>query len=173
MGLAIAVLSATRDTPLTVAFLDMNGLTGINNTHGHGVGDKAIYAFFEAVASTLGQCGEVYRNGGDEVVAILPNVTDEQASKLLDGLVRQLGKDAFPLGDGTSKTTLTASCGATSITDHHDDDVDKILERADTVLYRAKHESGTSKEYVGRVSAIAVGDGAVSTYPGSGDVTSR
>lgn len=87
--LAIELLSASNEAPMSVAFLDMNGLKAINDNHGHAAGDEAIRAFFQAVTSTLGQHGEVYRNGGDEVVVTLPRTTDERAAKLLGSRFRQ------------------------------------------------------------------------------------
>lgn len=158
--LAIAVLSAGGASPLSVAFLDMNGLGAINNVHGHEAGDDAIRAFFQAVLMTIGQQGDAYRNGGDEVVLILPNVSDETARKLLDVFVKQLGKDALALGDAKVRTYLTASCGSMSTTDPRAD-ATHLRKLADDVQYRAKEES---KKPNPRVSAFAVGDGAVVTY---------
>lgn len=165
-GLAIDVLSASKETPLSVAFLDMNGLGAINNTHGHPAGDEAIRAFFQAVVATLGERGEAYRNGGDEVVVILRATADEDARKLLDVFLRQLGKDVLVLGD--ARLTLTASCGSASTTDPNEDAA-VLLKRADAVQYRAKDES---KKHDPRVSAWAVGDGGVVTFPaGEGRAT--
>ncbi|WP_437818226.1 GGDEF domain-containing protein [Sorangium sp. So ce1078] len=162
--LAIALLSASNDAPLSVAFLDMNGLKAINDTHGHAAGDEAIRAFFQAVTSTLGQHGEAYRDGGDEVVVILPSTADELAGKLLDGFVRQLGKEVLRLGESRAEQVLTASCGSVSTTKPVEN-AKELLERTDKVQYRAKHKS---KEHTPRVSAIAVGDGEVTIYaPGA------
>jgi diguanylate cyclase (GGDEF)-like protein len=158
--LAIAILYASEATPLSVAFLDMNGLKLINDTHGHDAGDHAIRAFFQAVIATLGEIGEAYLNGGDEVVVILPNVADEQAGKLLDAFVRELGKDTLSLGKGLVSTTLTASCGAAS-TVNPNDDAKAFLDRADAAQYRAKD---VSKTHSPRVSACAVGEGTPTTY---------
>jgi diguanylate cyclase (GGDEF)-like protein len=161
MDLAIAVLSASKETPLSVAFLDMNGLKLINDTHGHPAGDEAIRAFFQAVVATLGQNGEAFRNGGDEVVVILPGVTDEAATKLMDSFVRQLGKDVLVLGDARAELRLTASCGSVSTTDPKEDAA-TLLKRADDTEIRAKNKS---RETMPRMSAVAVGDGEVATYP--------
>lgn len=159
--LAIALLAASSDAPLSVAFLDMNGLGSINNTHGHAAGDDAIRAFFQATVSTIAQHGEAYRNGGDEVVVILPSTNDEQARKLLDLLVQQLGKDVLRLGESGDELALTASCGSVSTTNPAEN-AEALLKRADKVQYRAKHRS---KERAPRVSAIAVGDGEATSYP--------
>jgi diguanylate cyclase (GGDEF)-like protein len=158
--IAIAILAAGKDAPLSVAHLDMNGLKAINDAHGHPVGDEAIRAFFQAALATLGGQGEVYRNGGDEVVVILPGVDDEAAGKLLDGFVRQLGKEVLLLGDARAETRLTASCGSASTTEPSED-ATALLKRADDAEIRAKKKS---KEHSPRVSAVAVGEGQVATH---------
>jgi diguanylate cyclase (GGDEF)-like protein len=158
--LAIEVLSACPEAPLSVAFLDMNGLKQINDVYGHAAGDGAIRSFFQTVAATLGQRGEAYRNGGDEVVVLLPGMPDKDAANLLERFVGQLGNDVQHLGDARVETRLTASCGSVS-TVNAKEDASAFLERADKVQYRAK---SASKKYDPRVSTIAVGDGDVKTY---------
>lgn len=154
--LAIAVLSASTETPISFVFLDMNDLGKINNTHGHVAGDEAIRAFFQAVVETLAVSGEAYRNGGDEAVVILRDTTDDDAREILKLFVRQLSKDVLVLGDTKVEVRLTASCGSTSTTDANED-AKALLKRADAVMYRAKDES---KKRSPRVSAYAVGDNA-------------
>lgn len=158
--LVIEVMSASKETPLSVAFLDMNGLKSINDTHGHPAGDEAIRAFFQAVVATLVQNGEAYRNGGDEVVVILPGVTEDGATKLLNSFVRQLGKGVLVLGDARAEVRLTASCGSASTTDPNEDAA-ALLKRADDAEIRAKNKS---RESMPRASAVAIGDGEVATY---------
>ena len=153
-GLAIDVLSASEDTPLSVVFLDMNDLGLINNTHGHGAGDEAIRSFFQTVITTLGARGEAYRNGGDEAVVLLRNTDDDGARKILDVFVRQLSKEVLVLDGAKVEVRLTASCGSASTTDPNEDAM-ALLKRADAVMYRAKAES---KKRRPRVSAHAVGD---------------
>ncbi len=113
----------------------------------------------------LGACGEAYRNGGDEVVVvILPGVGDEEAGKLFDSFVRQLGKDVVVLGDARVEARLTASCGSASTT-NPSADAEALLKLADAAQYSAKAES---KKHDPRMSTFAVGEGAVTTHaPGA------
>jgi diguanylate cyclase (GGDEF)-like protein len=161
--LAIALTAADKDAPLSVVFIDMNGLKTINDTHGHRAGDDAIRAYLEAVVATFGEHGEAYRGeGGDEAVVVLPNTSDEAAGKFLATFVRQLGKDVLMLGGAEHR--LTASCGSASTTDPNADS-HLLHDRADAVQYRAKAES---KKQNPRVSAFAVDEGDVATYaPGT------
>src|SRR5262249_34087362 len=69
----IAVLEAREESPLALAYLDMNGVKQINDKHGHDAGDLALRAYFHAVASVLGDGGQAYRlsGGADEVLVLL------------------------------------------------------------------------------------------------------
>lgn len=155
--LAVAILSAGPGEPLCLVMLDMNGLKLINDTHGHAAGDEAIKKFFRAVVETFGQ-NEAYRNGGDEVAVILPGVIEAAAGKLLDGFVRNLGKDLLIFGDST-EARLTAACGGVCTTNPNEN-ANELFKRADAVQYRAKE---ASKKTTSRQSAFAVGDGQVET----------
>lgn len=159
--LAIAITSAGRETPLSVAFFDMNGLKAINDTHGHQAGDESIRAYLEAVVTTFEEYGEAYRGeGGDEVVVVLPGVADELAGKLLGTFVRQLGKVAIVLGNARVAVRLTAACGSVSTTDPNEDAA-VLLKRADDVQYRAKAEA---RRRTPRLSTIAVANGEMTTH---------
>src|SRR6266446_9302873 len=59
--LAIAVLSARPETPVSVAFLDMNGLKAINDRQGHDAGDKAIRTYLQTLSMICGEGVEGYR----------------------------------------------------------------------------------------------------------------
>ncbi|MDC3987298.1 GGDEF domain-containing protein [Polyangium jinanense] len=157
--LAIAMLSASNEAPLSVVYLDMNGLKAINDKHRHEGGDAAIRAYLEAVVATFGERGEAYRGeGGDEVIVILPNADDAAAGRLLDSFARQLAKDVLVLGE--ESLVLTASCGSARATDPNTD-AKTLLDLADKAQYRAKEES---KRHTPRVSAIAVGAGDVTIF---------
>jgi diguanylate cyclase (GGDEF)-like protein len=163
--LAVALTAADKDAPLTVVFLDMNGLKAINDTHGHRAGDEAIRAYLEAVVATFGEHGEAYRGeGGDEAVVVLPDATDKRAGKLLDAFVRQIGKEVLVLGEARAEVRLTASCGSATTTDPNEEAA-ALEERADKVQYRAK---AVARQHTPRVSTIAVGDGEVTAYSSGG-----
>jgi diguanylate cyclase (GGDEF)-like protein len=92
--LQVAIVDAKPDAPLAVAYLDMNGLKAINDAHGHPAGDQALRAYFQAVASALGNRGEAYRvsrsGGGDEVLAIIPRTDADKSLPLIQLACRSL-----------------------------------------------------------------------------------
>jgi len=64
-----------------VVMFDVDGLKSINDTFGHHVGDGAIRAAANAIRSVIRPDDLLYRWGGDEVAAILPNLRAPLASE--------------------------------------------------------------------------------------------
>src|SRR5262249_20941464 len=85
LDLQIAILDARETSPLALAYLDMNGLKQVNENHGHDGGDLALKAYFQAVASVIGDRGQAYRlgSGADEVLVVLPNHNAQAAVQIL------------------------------------------------------------------------------------------
>lgn len=110
--LTIALLHASAETPVAVVFTDMNGLKAINDGIDHAAGDLAIKTYLHEVANAVDEVGEAYRVGGDEVVAILPGVTEKRARDIMHAMLKSLG-EANALED----RRLTASVGIALATD--------------------------------------------------------
>lgn len=117
-----------------VLYLDVDHFKEVNDTRGHGAGDKALASVAQALSESVREDDMVARTGGDEFVVALRSVPDRasverRAQTILDG-VRALD----PLGvDGLSVSIGLAVDDGTS-------DVDDLLHRADQALFRAKHE---------------------------------
>jgi diguanylate cyclase (GGDEF)-like protein len=95
----IAILEAGEDSPLALAYLDMNGLKHINDTHGHDAGDLALKAYFQAVASVLPDGGQAYRlsGGADEVLVALPNHDEDAAIQIARLACTKLMSERLPI----------------------------------------------------------------------------
>jgi len=145
--LRIALLSASKESPVTLCFLDMNGLKAINDVHGHEAGNEAIRAFLRVVATNVEELGEAYRYGGDEVVVILQGTDADAAGRLMTALLRQLGEEKIK---GCEK--LSASCGI-GVTTEPDMDPKIFSQAVDATQYKAKAESKAGSI---RRSALAV-----------------
>jgi diguanylate cyclase (GGDEF)-like protein len=149
--LAIAALSARPEAPVSVAFLDMNGLKVINDRHGHAAGDAAIKAYLQVLSVLCGDGIEGYRgDGGDEVVLVLRATTEERASRLIRDALLKLQAERL---DGL-RVVLTASCGIRTTTDPAADAA-LLKDEADKAQYRAKSEAKKSRN---KPSVIATPD---------------
>jgi diguanylate cyclase (GGDEF)-like protein len=145
--LTIAILNARAEEPLSVAYLDLNGLKQVNDTRGHQAGDELLKTYLKTVVSLMGERSEAYRDGGDEVVVIMPSTGSVAAEVAMNGLLRQLQRE-WVEGLGS----ITASCGIATTQDPSLD-AKELLERADGVQRRAKK---VSRAHLPRPSVLAL-----------------
>lgn len=123
--------------PFSVIFLDIDHFKRINDQHGHSVGDFVLKDVAQRLQDGLrANVDWLVRFGGEEFVVFMPE-TDlqgavEAAHRLAD-LVRNV-----PWEQGALKLHLTCSFGVAQL--RMDDTMDSLLERADELLYQAKHE---------------------------------
>jgi diguanylate cyclase (GGDEF)-like protein len=152
--LAYALEQASRNQRLVAAFfIDLDHFSRINDTLGHEVGDQLL----RHVASRLRSCcreredevgpalaslaPEVARLGGDEFTVIMPGLHDAQdAGKLAR---RILSSFAQPVRVGTHEIFINASIGI-AIYPYDGEDIDTLLMHADTAMYKAKEQGGSS-----------------------------
>jgi diguanylate cyclase (GGDEF)-like protein len=157
----IAILDTNEGSPLSLAYMDMNGLKQINDTYGHDAGDLALRAYFQAVASSLGDGGQAYRlsGGADEVVAILPNHDQKTAVQIARLVCTKLMNDRLWPMDPNA--LLSIAVGIVSTTDPTSSPASlryspaSLRYAADQAQKRAKSHS---KQKLPRPSVIAIDD---------------
>ena len=72
--------------PMGIISADCDNLKTINDTHGHMVGDEYIRMCVMLLRVGLTEGSAIFRTGGDEFVAFVPETTDEEIQKMLDGI---------------------------------------------------------------------------------------
>ena len=149
--LQIALIEAAPATPVSVAYMDMNGLKALNDQHGHDAGDHGLRMYFKAVASVLAEDQQAYRLGGDEVLAVLPRCEPRKAAKSLEVACRRLCRDSLADSKGM---LLSVSIGIVSEVDPLTAP-EAVRSVADRTQYRAKE---ASKKESPRPSVIAFAD---------------
>ncbi len=119
---------------LGVLFVDVDNLKTLNDEHGHGVGDAAIRAVADRLASAVRSQDLVARIGGDEFVVLLERLhTRDELAAIAAKLHRAV---TGPLDTGGRSLDLSVSVGA--VLAGHDESPDDVLARADRGLLRAK-----------------------------------
>jgi diguanylate cyclase (GGDEF)-like protein len=153
--LQIAILDAREESPLAIAYLDMNGLRQVNEDYGHDAGDLALKAYFKAVASALSGQGEAYRlsGGADEVLVVLPNHDAKAASKLVELVCRTLMREHLDQVDG--EVLLSLAAGVITCSDPTASP-SKLRSDADRAQARAKRRSRESDPPLPLPSVIAI-----------------
>ena len=126
-------------------FLDLNCFKGVNDTHGHKVGDALLILVAKRLVACIRAADSAYRYGGDEFVILLPGV--DGVSGVTEMMRKLHALMAKPYSIGRHSHVVTASIGvAVYPTDgltQHD-----LLRRADREMYLAKTDSNSSKQYL-------------------------
>lgn len=72
------ILENRRKEQITVVYMDLNRFKWVNDTYGHEKGDELLRVFADVLRQTFGVNGFVGRMGGDEFIAVLLNMTEEE-----------------------------------------------------------------------------------------------
>ena len=72
--------------PLCIISADCDGLKKINNSYGHAVGDEFLRLTASLFRVELPEKAVMFRMGGDEFLIILPNTTQDECKKYIDGM---------------------------------------------------------------------------------------
>ncbi len=101
---------------LSVFKMDLDGFKVINEELGHSRGDEAIRVYCRTVLDTLRETAEVYRRGGDEVVALAPGLRQPAAATLAEELRAriELAMEEWGTEHALSKS-VTASIGLVDV----------------------------------------------------------
>jgi diguanylate cyclase (GGDEF)-like protein len=108
--------------PLCLVILDVDGLKTVNDRDGHTAGDRLLAHAAYAWRSALRDTDLLFRFGGDEFVALVPDCSPEAASDVIFRL--------------RAASTVRFSAGVAWWDEG--DDLVAVLERADAELYKVK-----------------------------------
>ena len=123
---------------VAMLYLDLDNFKNVNDTLGHGSGDRLLMQVGDRLSSLLRHADTVARLGGDEFLLLVPEASDgaavaEIANKVVTGLMAPFDVLGMEIFSGCSLgVTMFPSDG---------EDFDSLLKKADIAMYRAK-ESG-------------------------------
>jgi diguanylate cyclase (GGDEF)-like protein len=126
--------------PLSLAYIDLDGLKTTNDRLGHAAGDRLLVTFAAVARTSSRAVDTVSRVGGDEFVVLLPETTVDAALLMLDRLRQNFARATEGSGVPGSCSIGVASFAAMP------PDVDAMLARADALMYRAKARGGDDVE---------------------------
>jgi diguanylate cyclase (GGDEF)-like protein len=119
--------TARSDESLVVAFIDIDGLTTVNDELGHETGDELLRETVNAIKDRLRSYDVITRIGGDEFVCSLSGQDVAGATERFDQISARLAE---------GKTCASFTVGLTSRLRH--DSVDDLIRRADEVMRQAR-----------------------------------
>jgi len=119
---------------LAVAAFDLDHFKGVNDSLGHGAGDRAIRRFGEILRSVIRSSDLACRYGGEEFAVLFPETGATAAHPIAERIRSTLAEEPFEFERRSFRVTVSAGVAdATLALDRED-----LLHRADKALYRAK-----------------------------------
>jgi diguanylate cyclase (GGDEF)-like protein/PAS domain S-box-containing protein len=134
--LAMALAQAQRKQQrVGVLFVDLDRFKIINDSLGHGFGDRLLQAVAQRILGSIREGDTLARLGGDEFTVLVPGVDGaEDVAKVADKML-EVVRAPFEL-DGR-ELFITTSIGVSMFPDDGTD-VEALVKNADTAMYRAK-----------------------------------
>ncbi len=121
----------TEIVPCGVLFIDVDNFKQFNDEHGHDVGDRVLRGVAEVARRALKLRGGVIgRYGGEEIVATIPNMTEEEAAVLGE----RIRTDAAGLGQNGLGITVSVGVACDVVLASHSN----LWQMADTAVRTAK-----------------------------------
>jgi diguanylate cyclase (GGDEF)-like protein len=143
--------ASRNGSPLSLLFMDLDGLKAVNDTYGHLAGSRALVEAAEVIRRLARETDVVARFGGDEFALVLPDTGSEGAAAVGERIRERVAAQAF-LQDAGLNIRLTLSVGVATLPDAAAT-AEELVRSADTAMYRVK---GSGKNGV----CIARGDEA-------------
>jgi diguanylate cyclase (GGDEF)-like protein len=127
-----------NNTPLALAFFDIDHFMQTNETHGHTGGDAILSTIAETASQIIGARGLLSRYGGDEFACLFENTEREQAFLVMEQVRAAIeALDQFSNGDISIKDKVTVTGGVAAYPIDASDE-NELFRKADGALYRAK-----------------------------------
>lgn len=123
-----------QSDPLAFLFMDLDRFKQVNDILGHQIGDAVLVEFARRTAAILPANAPIYRVGGDEFAALIPNRTKREIEHLCSEIVDSL---AEPMEIEGRRAFIGVSIGV-SMAPHHGTDRPELNRKADVALYHAK-----------------------------------
>ena len=115
------------DGKFVVAFIDVDGLKGVNDRDGHAAGDRVLRMLAAIMRANLRPYDPIVRFGGDEFVCGIASIDPGEVQHRI-GVMDQSLRNATGVGITAGLAQLTSN-----------ESIDELTERADAALIEAKH----------------------------------
>lgn len=126
-----------RGTAVAVLFIDLDRFKPVNDVYGHSAGDDVLRQVASRLQNSLRGEDTIARVGGDEFVAVLPEVASDDfpghaAEKIITAI-------SAPYRIGNDHAEISCSIGI-ALYPRDAGSPEALLEKADDALYRAKKD---------------------------------
>lgn len=137
-GRTLLAETQKKSAPMALIWMDIDCFKSVNDTYGHYIGDQVVCGVAKYCQASLhgqGIIGRYGGEGGDELIALLPEMDLAQAHQVAERLRQQVADQPFNTEKGN--VSVTVSMGV-SVLKGQSLDLPGLLNRADQAMYAAK-----------------------------------
>ncbi|MGH8440753.1 MAG: diguanylate cyclase domain-containing protein [Pseudomonas sp.] len=127
-----------HNSTLALLFLDINDFKGINDVHGHAVGDRVLCMVARRLQACVRETDTVARMGGDEFTVLLTDIQSQEA--VAEKVAQILAAMAEPLGAEFGAINMPSCSIGVAFYPADGEDADTLLSHADGEMYRIKRQ---------------------------------
>jgi diguanylate cyclase (GGDEF)-like protein/PAS domain S-box-containing protein len=132
-----ALREASQDSSkLALLFVDINDFKGINDVHGHAVGDQVLCTLARRLEGCMRATDTVARMGGDEFTVLLTGIPSQEM--VAEKVAYVLATLAEPLGAECPGVDVPSCSIGVAFYPDDGTDADALLRHADGEMYRVK-----------------------------------
>jgi diguanylate cyclase (GGDEF)-like protein len=123
-----------KGLPIALLFLDLDHFKVLNDRQGHAAGDRALVTVSEVLTTELRPNDLLGRYGGEEFVAMLYGVNQEQAVQVAIRLCRRVHRLEIAVDQNDLLLSVSIGLAMRSM----GDTLETLIERADQAMYYVK-----------------------------------
>ena len=121
--------------PVAVAYIDLDRFKSVNDKHGHDVGNEVLSETIARLAAIVKGKGRVYHPHGEEMTAILPNHSAQEALAVLERFRSVLEREPM----AQPRIIVTASIGI-AVSPEHGREAAHLTKNAETAMREVKEK---------------------------------
>ncbi|MEN1988022.1 diguanylate cyclase [Paenibacillus hubeiensis] len=156
--------------PFSMILFDIDFFKGINDKHGHVIGDEVLHRMALIVKQSIRSTDILARYGGEEFMIYLPHAGSNLAKQVAERVRLSVERNPMALGEDEEPVSITVSMGILSVEDFQTVQVldspegflVQLFAAVDKALYQAKHNGRNRVEFA-ELKWIAAGDGSSET----------
>jgi diguanylate cyclase (GGDEF)-like protein len=123
--------------PLSLIMIDVDNFKGVNDTHGHQIGDAALIWVADKLREVTGDEGLPIRYAGDEFMMLFTHCDKQTALKMGNRLLNKIRSEPFRPNGNDQVLPITLSLGIASAPEDAKNSK-SLIQQADVALYFAK-----------------------------------
>lgn len=131
-----------------VAFLDIDHFGHYNKHHGDDRGDEALRQVAQIVQSVARRGDLVFRKGGEEIVVVLPDATDQEAQQAAERMRAAVEQAGIQHSASPTAAVITITVGVASSHGSEPVTIQQLMDRAARAAMRAKVQARRNQVHV-------------------------